>query len=56
MKVTETKIDKILPYARNPRKNQGAIDKVFASIQEFGFRQPIVVVEENVIVAGHTRF
>jgi len=47
---------KPIPYARNPRKiPQSAIDKVAASIQEFGFRQPIVVDAKGVIVVGHTR-
>ena len=48
-------IDKILPYARNPRKNQD-IDKVASSIKEFGFQQPIVLDKENIIIVGHTRF
>lgn len=49
-------ITQVTPYARNPRKNAGAVAKVAASIQEFGFRQPIVVDSDGVIVAGHTRF
>jgi len=48
-------IDKLIPYARNPRKNQ-AIDKVAVSIREFGFRQPIVVDKNLTIIAGHTRY
>ncbi|MGI9070755.1 MAG: ParB N-terminal domain-containing protein [Bryobacteraceae bacterium] len=56
MKVEMWAIEKVIPYARNARKiPQSAIDKVAASIQEFGFRQPIVVDEKGVIVAGHTR-
>jgi DNA modification methylase len=55
MKVELIEISKIIPYANNPRKNEAAIAKVAASIQEFGFRQPIVVDSEFVIVAGHTR-
>jgi hypothetical protein len=46
----------IVPYARNPRKNQAAIANVAASIREFGFRQPIVVDSDMVIVVGHTRY
>ena len=46
----------LIPYARNPRHNENAVDKVAASIKEFGFRQPIVVDTENVIIAGHTRY
>ena len=43
------------PYARNPRRNEQAIATVAASIQEFGWRQPIVVDEAMVVLAGHTR-
>ncbi len=55
MKVELLEISRVLPYARNPRRNEGAIAKVAASIKEYGFRQPIVVDEEMVIIAGHTR-
>ena len=48
-------IEKITPYARNPRKNQD-IDKVASSIKEYGFQQPIVLDIENIIIVGHTRF
>lgn len=49
-------IDKPLPYARNPRKiSDKAVEKVASSIKEYGFRQPIVVDGDGVIVAGHTR-
>jgi DNA modification methylase len=48
---------KIIPFTRNARKiPQQAIDKVAASIQEFSFRQPIVVDKDGVIVCGHTRW
>jgi DNA modification methylase len=46
----------IKPYASNPRHNDGAVDAVAASIRAFGFRQPIVVDEEGVILVGHTRY
>ena len=55
MKITETEISKIIPYARNPRVNVDAISKVASSIKEFGFRQPIVVDHDCVVIAGHTR-
>jgi len=49
-------IDRPVPYAKNPRKiPQSAIDKVAASIKEFGWRQPIVVDAGGIIVVGHTR-
>lgn len=55
MKVELIEIGRVVPYARNPRRNEHAIAKVAASIKEYGFRQPIVVDEELVIIAGHTR-
>ena len=55
MKVELIEIDRVIPYARNPRRYENAIAKVAASIKEYGFRQPIVVDEEMVIIAGHTR-
>ena len=55
MNIIELNVDEIIPYENNPRKNEAAIDKVAASIKEFGFKVPIIVDSENVIVAGHTR-
>jgi ParB-like chromosome segregation protein Spo0J len=56
MKVEMWPIETLIPYARNPRQiSQIAIDKVAASIQEFGFRQPIVVDQNGVIIVGHVR-
>src|SRR4051812_34057590 len=56
MTIEAWSIDKPIPYARNARKiGEGAVAKVAANIKEFGFRQPIVVDPEGVIVAGHTR-
>jgi ParB-like chromosome segregation protein Spo0J len=49
-------IARIKPYDQNPRINDAAVDAVAASIKEFGFRQPIVVDEEGVIIVGHTRY
>src|SRR5262249_2134650 len=46
----------IKPYHNNPRLNDAAVDTVAASIKEFGFRQPIVIDEEGVIIVGHTRY
>jgi DNA modification methylase len=56
MYVEDRAIESIRPYENNPRLNEAAVDAVAASIREFGFRQPIVVDEEGVIVVGHTRF
>jgi len=56
MKVEQIDIARVIPYARNPRKNEAAVAKVAASLKEFGWRQPIVVDSEMVIVVGHTRY
>ncbi|GIX04925.1 MAG: hypothetical protein KatS3mg114_0794 [Planctomycetaceae bacterium] len=48
-------IDRLVPYDKNPRLNDDAVEAVARSIQEFGFRQPIVVDEDGVIIIGHTR-
>ena len=55
MDVVDLPLEQIIPYARNPRRNEQAIATVAASIQEFGWRQPIVVDEAMVVLAGHTR-
>lgn len=55
MKVELIDVEKVIPYANNPRKNEAAVAKVAVSIKEFGFRQPIVVDENYVIIVGHTR-
>ena len=55
MDVVELPLERLIPYARNPRKNDSAVATVAASLKEFGWRQPIVVDEEMVILAGHTR-
>jgi ParB-like chromosome segregation protein Spo0J len=49
-------IERVKPYHRNPRINDSAVASVAASICEFGFRQPIVVDTDGVIVVGHTRW
>lgn len=54
-KVTHMGVDSLIPYANNPRPNDNAVDSVAASIKEFGFKAPIVVDGENVIINGHTR-
>src|SRR5471032_3648557 len=56
MEIILRSTDSIHPYARNARQiPPAAVDKVAASIQEFGWRQPIVVDAQRVIIAGHTR-
>ncbi len=56
MQVEMRDVDAIQPYEGNPRAGDDAVAAVAASIQEFGFRQPIVVDEGGVIVVGHTRW
>jgi hypothetical protein len=55
MKVVEVNVDKLTPYAMNPRFNDSAVDAVANSIRDFGFKVPIVADKNGVIVAGHTR-
>jgi len=55
MEIKQLKLENLVPYINNPRKEQ-AVDKVASSIKEFGWQQPIVVDEHNVIIVGHTRY
>jgi site-specific DNA-methyltransferase (adenine-specific) len=55
MKIFEKSIEELIPYVNNPRNNEEAIDFVAASIKEFGFKNPIIIDKDGVIVAGHTR-
>jgi DNA modification methylase len=56
MKIELRKLSEITPYPGNPRINEDAVDAVAASIRQFGFRQPIVVDAQGVIICGHTRY
>ena len=56
MQIKEISIDEIKPYEKNPRNNDAAVEYVKNSISEFGFRNPIVIDKDNVIVCGHTRY
>lgn len=55
MQIEQWQTSRPVPYIRNPRKNDLAVAKVKASLKEFGFKQPIVVDQDGVIVVGHTR-
>ncbi len=55
MQIVYKKVDELIPYINNPRKNDDAVDKVASSIKHFGFKVPIVIDQQNEIVAGHTR-
>lgn len=54
--VTEVDINSIIPYEHNPRNNEKAVAYVADSIRNFGFKVPIVIDKDNVIVTGHTRY
>ena len=56
MNITEVALKDIKPYEKNPRYNDQAVEPVMNSIREFGFRNPIIVDKDNVIVCGHTRY
>ena len=56
MQIIEKSITEIQPYEKNPRKNDEAVEYVANSIKEFGFKVPIVIDKDGVIVAGHTRY
>lgn len=56
MNINMKKINSITPYNNNPRNNSSAVDIVASSIKEFGFKNPIVVDKNGVIINGHTRY
>lgn len=56
MNIVELNIHDLVPYENNPRNNIEAVEYVANSIEKFGFKVPIVVDTNNVIVAGHTRY
>ena len=53
MEVIMTEIEKVKPYENNPRKNDDAVNEVAKSIETFGFKNPIIVDKNFVIIAGH---
>ena len=55
MKIVELNVSELINYDNNPRDNERAVKPVADSIKEFGFKVPIIVDKNNVIVAGHTR-
>ncbi len=56
MNIVELKLGEVRPYEKNPRKNDEAVKFVAESIRQFGFKVPIVIDHDGVIVAGHTRY
>lgn len=55
MEIVTKKVKSLKPYPNNPRNNSKAVNAVAASIEEFGFKVPIIIDTDNVIVCGHTR-
>lgn len=56
MEIKYIELNRLKPYERNPRINSDAVSKVANSIEEFGFKVPIVINDEYVIINGHTRY
>lgn len=55
MEIIMKRLEEIKPYEKNPRKNDEAVEYVANSIRDFGFKNPIIIDRNGVIVAGHTR-
>lgn len=55
LSVIQKNVTELKEYENNPRHNDAAVDAVAESIKQFGFKVPIIIDKENVIVAGHTR-
>ena len=55
MKIIYKNVSELVSYEKNPRKNTKAVKYVANSISEFGFKVPIVIDENNVVICGHTR-
>lgn len=56
IEITMRKIEELTPYENNPRNNDMAVDAVAESIKQFGFKNPVIIDKDGVIVAGHTRY
>lgn len=56
MKIEQVKTEKLIPYARNPKKHDDAqVASIAGSIKEFGFNNPVLIDKDNCIIAGHGR-
>lgn len=55
MQIVNIKVNELKIYENNPRDNEPAVEAVAKSIKEFGFKVPLIITKDNVIVAGHTR-
>jgi site-specific DNA-methyltransferase (adenine-specific) len=56
LKIIDIAVSDLTPYEKNPRKNDDAVGPVAESIREFGFKVPLVIDRDRVIVCGHTRY
>ena len=55
LKIVYRRLDELKVYENNPRNNEDAVERVAESIRQFGFKVPILIDENDVIIAGHTR-
>lgn len=55
LEIVYKNLDELIPYAKNPRRNDQTVDSLAAAIEEYGFKVPILIDENNEIIAGHTR-
>ena len=55
LQIQHIPIDNLIAYARNPRKNDAVVDKMCASIKEFGFRIPVIAKSDGSVVDDHLR-
>lgn len=55
MEIETLKVSQLIPYKNNPRRNDDSVDAVAESIREFGFKVPIIIDRNNIVVCGHTR-
>jgi ParB-like chromosome segregation protein Spo0J len=53
--IVERTVRDLIPYVRNPRKNDAVVDQMAVSIREFGFKVPILALLDGTIVDGHLR-
>lgn len=56
MNILQLPLEEVHPYKNNPRKNDGAVDAVAASIKQYGFLVPLVISADHEIITGHTRY
>ena len=55
MQIEQWDIERLIPYVRNPRKNDQAVERVASAIKEFGFRVPIIAKSDGSLIDGHLR-